>query len=301
MTGDTVPQEVEAWLIHLQQQGKSGHTVAAYRRALTHFAGWYRRVYGDSFNPGHVIARDVRDWKAHQQRVEKAAPGTLNQRLAALSRFFDWAVAGDVAKSDPTVEVKAIRPQHRKPNALSKQTLRRLLRAVHDGENLRDIAMVEVLAGTGIRVGELLELRVGDIQLSERSGALTVRYGKHAGYREVPLTRDVRQALEQYLAHHPHLGQPDAPLWFSPRGELRHRSSVLRMLNRYASRSGLEEIGPHQLRHTFATRYLDANRDDLRGLASLLGHSSLNTVMIYTEPSLDDLTERMERVESGDL
>ncbi len=83
-------------------------------------------------------------------------------------------------------------------------------------------------------------------------------------------------------------------------GELRHRSSILRMLNRYASQAGLGEIGPHQLRHTFATRYLDANRGDLRGLASLLGHSSLNTVMIYTEPSLEDLTHRMECLDDAD-
>ncbi|MBN2149793.1 MAG: tyrosine-type recombinase/integrase [Anaerolineales bacterium] len=71
-------------------------------------------------------------------------------------------------------------------------------------------------------------------------------------------------------------------------------------LNKYASRAGIEgAISPHMLRHTFATRYLEANRDDLRGLAALLGHSSLDTVMIYTEPTLDDLTVRMERIELG--
>lgn len=127
-----------------------------------------------------------------------------------------------------------------------------------------------------------------------------MRYGKQGNYREIPLTRDVREALHTYLAEHPNRHLPEAPIWLSPQGELRHRSSVLRMLNRYTSLAGLAEIGPHQLRHTFATRYLDANRDDLRGLASLLGHSSLNTVMIYTEPSLEDLTNRMECMEDAD-
>jgi len=85
-----------------------------------------------------------------------------------------------------------------------------------------------------------------------------------------------------------------------PAAPLTHRSSILRILNKYASQAGIEDdISPHVLRHTFATRYLEANRDDLRGLAALLGHSSLDTVMIYTEPSLDDLAERMERVELG--
>jgi len=70
------------------------------------------------------------------------------------------------------------------------------------------------------------------------------------------------------------------------------------MIDKYALRAGLEAATPHMLRHTFATRYLAANPDDLRGLARLLGHASLDTVMIYTEPGLDDLIRRMERVES---
>ena len=69
------------------------------------------------------------------------------------------------------------------------------------------------------------------------------------------------------------------------------------MLEKYSIWAGIESVNPHALRHTFATRYLQANPDDLRGLARLLGHTSLDTVMIYTEPTMDDLSERMERVE----
>jgi site-specific recombinase XerD len=71
---------------------------------------------------------------------------------------------------------------------------------------------------------------------------------------------------------------------------------VLRILRKYTIRARLEPIGPHILRHTFATQYLKTNPDDLRGLAALLGHSDLNTVMIYTEPTLQDLNKRMERM-----
>jgi len=86
--------------------------------------------------------------------------------------------------------------------------------------------------------------------------------------------------------------------WLSGHGPLRHRSAVSRILNKYAEQAGVDQaISPHKLRHTFAARYLEANRDDLRGLAALLGHSSLDTVMIYTQPTLDDLAERMERFE----
>ena len=148
-------------------------------------------------------------------------------------------------------------------------------------------------------MGELLALQLGDVELGERSGKVTVRQGKHGGFREVPLTRDVRHALEAYLEKHPDKGDPDASLWLGTRGPLSNRSSVVRILDKYAYQAQIEAIKPHALRHTFATRYLEANPDDLRGLAALLGHANLSTVMIYTEPRLDDLAERMERVETS--
>ncbi len=186
------------------------------------------------------------------------------------------------------------------PEALKKSELRKLLRAARG--HRRDYAMLEVLAGTGLRVGELLALRVVDIEIHDRSGKVTVSRGKHESYREVPLTLDVRKALSNYLAEeHPDKANPKAPLWIGSRGRLSHRSSVTRMLEKYAIQAGIEAVNPHALRHTFATRYLNANPSDLRGLARLLGHKSLDTVMIYTEPSMQDLTERMERVEIADV
>jgi site-specific recombinase XerC len=167
---------------------------------------------------------------------------------------------------------------------------------VYASGNPRDVAMVELLAGAGLRVGELLALRVGDVTLGERSGQVVVRRGKHRGYRTVPLTASVRKALAAWLAIHAQADDADAPLWWGPRGPLTDRSAVNRMLAKYARRAGVAPCGPHVLRHTFATRYLAANPGDLRGLAALLGHSNLNPVMIYTEPRLEDLAQHMERV-----
>ena len=154
------------------------------------------------------------------------------------------------------------------------------------------------MVGTGLRVNELLALTRGDVELRERSGKVIVRHAKGGQYREVPLTLDCRQALQAYLeADHPQPDEPDSPLWFGKKGPLSHRSSVMRMLQKYGERVGIKNLHPHQLRHTFATRYLAANPDDLRGLARLLGHANLNTVMIYTEPDMEDLAQRMERME----
>ena len=83
---------VEAWLDALLRQGKSVHTIAAYQRLLAHFIRWSEQSYDEVFEPARVIPRDVRDWLAYQQTVEKTQPVTINQRLTALKRFFAWAV-----------------------------------------------------------------------------------------------------------------------------------------------------------------------------------------------------------------
>ena len=187
----------------------------------------------------------------------------------------------------------------REPKTLSEKDLRRLLRAVHAAGDPRDIALVELLVGTGLRVGELLALKVGDLVFKDRSGKVIVRMGKHDNYREIPLTAPVRQVLDAYLKTLPEGRNPDDLLWVGQRGTIKDRSAVLRILEKYTIAAQLPAIGPHVLRHTFATRYLKANSADQRGLAALLGHASLNTVMIYTEPIQDDLVDRMEKVENG--
>ncbi|MFH1634366.1 MAG: tyrosine-type recombinase/integrase [Chloroflexota bacterium] len=290
-----IPETVKQWLDYLDQQGKSAHTIAAYRRGLAHYIRWNRDTYNSDFDPSAVIPRDVRDWKAYQQTVEKAAPSTINQRLVALSRFFDWGVEQEIARTNPTASVHTLDLPRRKPKALSQKDQRCFLRAVHQRENLRDIAIVEMLVGTGLRVAELLALQVGDVEINGRSGWVKVRKGKRSNQRNVPLKAEVRSALMAYLAGHPHAGDPNAHLWIGQQGPLKDRSAVLRMLNKYAFAAKIDNFGPHVLRHTFSDNYLRGNPDDLRGLAALLGHTNLNTVMIYTEPSFDDLAERVER------
>jgi site-specific recombinase XerD len=290
---------IDQWLEYLSEQGKSAYTITAYRRGVRHFVRWSEQTYEEDFDAAATLPRDLEHWKKVQVKVQKSAPATVNQRLVAVSSFFHWCLDAEIITKDPTCSVQAIRLERHKPRSISDTQLNRLLRAVHKGGHLRDIAIVEVLSGTGVRVEELLGLQVGDvIDLDKRSAYLIVRQGKHGNYRTVPLTRNVRQALTDYLAQPPNAAA-DALLWIGRRGSLTQASSVLRLLDKYCIRAGIEKVTPHKLRHTFATRYLQKNPDDLRGLAALLGHSDLNMVMLYTEPSLGDLAQRMKLFDEG--
>lgn len=295
----TVETLINQWLEYLSQQGRSDYTTTAYRRGLWHFIHWLEQTYEEDFDVAAILPRDFEHWKAYQLKAQKSAPATINQRLVAVSSFLGWCVETGIIVGNPSRLTQALRLEKHKPRSMTEKQLNRLLRAAHQGGSLRDIAMIEALAGTGIRVGELLALQVGDIiDLDKRSAHLIVRQGKYGNYRTVPLTKMVRQSITHYLGQHPQKDDPDTPLWIGRRGALTQSSSVLRLLDKYCIQAKIEKITPHQLRHTFATRYLQRNPDDLRGLAALLGHSDLNTVMLYTEPSLDDLAQRMGDADS---
>ncbi len=295
MSAQNLPSPIYDWSAYLEQQGRSTRTVKSYMADLQDFTQWYCDSFGEELKIAAVLPRDIEDYKAHLQTVRRAAPRTVNRRLAALSRFFKWAAARDLARRDPTAEIRTLRIPARQPKALTQQQERKLRRVVTEAGNIRDMAIVEVLLGTGIRVGELLALKRGDVVIKPRSGALVVRRGKGGITRKVLLTSEVRKALDAYLKQVGELKDED-PLWHGTRGPLKDRGGIDRLLEKYARWAEIEDLSAHTCRHTYATRYLEANPDDLRGLASILGHASLNTVMIYTEPTEEDLLERMERV-----
>jgi integrase/recombinase XerC len=284
----------DKFLEYLFEQAKSESTINQYRRGIAHFVRWLEQTYGEAFDPAAVVPRDVADWKAHQQTVERAAPATINQRLTALSRFFQWAVANGHARTDPTAAVKQLRIDQAAPKSLDNKQVRRLLRQVEREENRRDIALVTLLLETGLRVSEALALAPVDLEINERSGSVTVRRGKGGQSRVVPLTAEARRALSDYLESVK--VKNTEPLWRGQRGALTDPAGIYKLLKNLAFRAGLDPglVTPHVLRHTFSTRYLERNPGDLRGLAALLGHRSLDTVMIYTQPTTEELTRRME-------
>ena len=296
---DVLHPSIANWLAYLSEKSKSQATLNTYRRGIAHFYRWSKQSYGQNFDPEAIIPRDVEEWKSFQQVVERAAPATVNSRLTALSRYFKWAVNRNPCRRDPTTETQQVRAKRRQPQGLSDQYVRLLRRRIEKEGNLRDVALFELMVGTGLRVSETLDLQVADLTLSDRKGQVEVRHGKGGQPRSVPLTAPVRTALKAYLDNNPEL-EPDDFLWVGERGPLRDRSGVFYMLKKYARLTGLDDsqISPHTLRHTFATRYLKSNPADLRGLAAILGHASLNTVMIYTEPTTEILATRMEKAET---
>jgi site-specific recombinase XerD len=282
------------FLQDLERQETSPQTRLAYHLDLLHFAGWFVRTVGESFSPEAVTPTDVRDYRGFLLTIEKRQPATVNRRLAALRRFFQWAKAVGLAKELPTDNVKGVASSPRAPHWLEKRDVDRLIRTVERHGNSRDLAIVLTLRHTGIRVSELSSLMLGDVEASERKGSLTVRSGKGGKFRVLPLNVDARRAIASYLEVRPTVSSDS--LFIGQRGQGVSSRAVELLVTKYGRLAGLEDVTPHTLRHSFGKHALDAGAD-LVSVAALLGHQRLETTAIYTTPSQRDLERVVEKLE----
>lgn len=280
---------------YLSNKQKSPRTIEGYLADLRYFVDWFEETTGENFDAHNVTEVDIKQYVAYMKTVKRLKPATVSRRVRALNSFFDWLVEIKAVPSNPTIGLRLPRERH-KPKALNPQELYRLRRAVYKSRNARDIAILEILAGAGLRVSELCGLELADVEIFERKGTARVR-GKGDKYREVPLNADARHALTNYLKER---GQTPGRLFLGQRGPMTP-SGVFRMLQKYARQAGLS-VSPHTLRHTFATGLLRAGTD-LVTVKELLGHEDINTTAIYTGPTqevMEDAVEKLAVVETSD-
>lgn len=287
---------IEAYKTELLRQDKSLATVANYANDVVLFFRFIADTYGSS--DSEVVQRDIIEYRSHLLTVQNASAATVNRKIASLASFFRWhgsnAENGKKPRTNPCDGVKTITTTETAPRALSQKELRRLLREVHVHGSVRDVAVVEVLCGTAIRVGELVQLSATDAELSDRKGLLHVRHGKGRSARSIPLNIDVRKALAAWLAVRP--ASESSYLFIGQRGDRMTPSGIWRIVKTYARLGNLPTLRVHDLRHTVLTRLVREFGTDMATVMRISGHRNLRTLMRYTEPTADDLSEAVERL-----
>ena len=278
----------------LKAEDKAENTIKSYIRDLKHFARWFSQTNGEELSPEAITPIDVRDYKRYLMTVAKAKPATVNRRLAALRRLCRWAKAERLIEEDPSEGIRGVERERRlAPQSLDRKEVHALVRAVQRYGNRRDVAIIQVLRHTGLRVGELANLRLSDITLSARKGQIVVRWGKGGRYREVDLNADARRVIRNYLEVRPNA--EDDHLFIGQRGQGLGVRAIESVVAKYARLAGLEGVTPHVLRHTFGKHLIDAG-EDLVTVATLMGHSRLDTTAIYTRPSRRDMQRAVEKL-----
>jgi len=283
---------------HLTKVGKSPHTVRAYSHDLAAFTHWFEQTTGEDFGPQAVDSRDIQEYKGYL--IQKGwKPATINRRLIGLYRFFRWTKHEGLVGNNPFEVLEQVLLKEQKdtaPRWLDRREQLALLRAVRKGESKRDLAVIQTLLGTGLRISELAALKVSDLELSERKGWLYVRKGKGSKARDIPLDNKTRQVLSSYLDERPKDGTER--LFSGQRGPL-SEAGINYLVTKYAYQAKLEDCTSHTLRHTFGKNLVDAGVPLDQG-ATLMGHESLDTTKVYTRPSKRDL-ERAVRRAAGEV
>jgi len=285
----------------LLEEALSAATRSAYQYDLNKFDQWLKESKGDSVDFRELSAIDLLNYRQFLLNVKGLKPATINRALEALRKFCAWAFQKKKLKKDISTSLKPVRfARNRQPVGLLEPEVHALLRVAGEsqyGLAARNYALVQIMLQTGLRVGEVADLKMRDVTARERTGAVVVRQGKGLKEREVPLNATVRRALRHYLEERG--GEPKAedPFFLSERKSAMPKRTIQAVISQLGKKAKITRVkfSAHTLRHTFALNYLKQNPGKLVELASLLGHESLDTTAVYTRPSQEDLAADLER------
>ncbi|CAN5771131.1 tyrosine recombinase XerC [soil metagenome] len=265
----------------------SANSVAAYRSDVRAFADWAQRA--DVASPSGITRTMVRRYLAFLT-TRQFARRSIARKAASLRRYFAWCSAEGLVTLDPTVGMQVTGGDGRLPRVLDQRDLSALLDGPAELDagppwrRRRDDAVLEVLYGSGVRVGELCGLDVGALDLAGHAATV---WGKGSKQRRVPLSDPAVAALSAWLAVRTDAeghGEPETALFFNERG----RRLTSRDVRRIVDRRSATPTHPHALRHSFATHLLDGGAD-LRAVQELLGHADVATTQRYTQVSRERL------------
>lgn len=273
--------EIDAYLAHLKlERGLSPTTLTSYAQDLRFFEQFCRRRgLSAASRVRPLVIREFLQWL----RAERQ-PATVARKLACLKGFFRFLMAQGVVHHNPTAFIETPRLWRRLPQTLSETEVNQLLEAPdHDPLGLRDKALFEVLYGAGLRVSEAATLDLAHVNVE---GGFVRCLGKGSKERIVPLGRCASAALQRYFSQaRPSLiaKRPQMAAAFVNRGGSRmSRQRIWQLVRRYAQAGQVaKRIGPHTLRHSFATHLL-SHGADLRTVQELLGHADITTTQRYT-------------------
>ncbi len=272
------------------EDGLSKNTLAAYRRDLTLYAVWLEKrgqVLTDT------VEADLNAYFSARHGASKAT--TANRRLTVFKRYFRWALREHLIGADPTLRLQAARQALRVPRTLTEVQVEALLQApdTRSALGVRDRTMLELMYASGLRVSELVTLKVFNLSLSEN--VLRVM-GKGSKERLIPFGEVASVWVQQYLQDaRPELlsGRQTDDLFVTHRGSkaghAMSRVMFWMIVKKYARTAGITaSLSPHTLRHAFATHLLNHGAD-LRAVQMLLGHADISTTTIYTHVALERL------------
>lgn len=295
MISPAASDAVARFLAHkVALDGASENTVAAYQRDLTDFLVFMTLHKGGPQGLSPLLelgVSDMRSWMA-QARSSGIAPRSLARKLSSVKSFYRWLAEREGCDPTAVLATRAPKFQAKLPRPLSEDAAKNVIDTVafqsqEDWIGARDIAVITLLYGCGLRISEALGLTGKDVPLPE-----TLRIvGKGGKERIVPVIAAAQQSVSRYIRLCPHTLSEDDPLFRGVRGGALNPRQVQKVMQQTRQQLGLPATAtPHAMRHSFASHLLSAG-GDLRAIQELLGHASLSTTQAYTQVDAARLME----------
>lgn len=274
-------REIEAFISYLHNIKKtSANTEMSYRRDLTKMR-IYLELTAQVSEACEATEENLKKYIAYMER-KKFKASTISRSIASIKAFFHFLLKEGLVKTDISDCLKAPKVERKTPDILSVEEMQRLLEqpSGDSDKELRDSAMLELLYATGIRVSELISLKISDVNM--QMGYLICRDGDKE--RMVSFNSEVREALRRYLTKaRDHMAANEAKdiLFVNCSGTPMSRQGFWKLVKSYARKAGIsKDITPHTLRHTFAAHMVERGAD-LKSVQEMLGHSDISTTHIY--------------------
>ena len=273
MTNTALPNKFLDYLVY--ERGYSPLTAAAYTQDLKHFIQHH----------SDYLKSDRATLDKYSEELTGLAPSSVARKLAAVKAFYKFLYREDILTENPAADITMPKLAQRLPKALSKKETERIFSVPLS--TARDTALLELLYSAGIRVSELVNIKLLDVNFAE---CFLKVQGKGSKERLVPLGSKALSAIRQYIeSERNKLVNPTAELFLSHNGKALTRQAVWQIVRRLSRTTGLlKNISPHTFRHSLATHLIE-NGADVRTVQEILGHANIATTQIYTSVSREHL------------
>jgi integrase/recombinase XerC len=279
-------QYLDAFFQYMEVEKRtSDHTLKSYQRDIKQLINYCSSQQYQNWNL--VQPSDIRKHIANRHR-NGISSKSLQRELSAIRSFYNYLLKKHIVSSNPANHIRAPKQERKLPKVLDVDQVFGILETNPDSPlEIRDLAMFELFYSSGLRLSELANLNIGDIDFTDHS--LRVRYGKGGKQRELPIGSKAIAAIKKWLTYRTET--TDEALFTSTKGQRIGQRSIQLRLDRWCKKIGLpEHVHPHMLRHSFASHLLESSQD-IRAVQELLGHSNLSTTQIYTHLDFQHLAD----------
>lgn len=280
----------DSFIKYLRQEKRvSSHTIISYEADIKQFQFFFNEY---SSNPKIETAdrRAIRSWIV-ELSLKNLSSKSINRKIATLKSFFKFLIKREIVTVNPTANINSLKTDQKIPNFIKEKDINYLfdnLKVEDNFEGKRDMLILELLYGTGIRISELINLKTQNINLTKKEIKVL---GKRNKERIIPIHDQILNQLNKFIKKKKDIKSVNEYLLCTKKGDQLYPMLIYRIVKKHlSSLINSKKYNPHLLRHTFATHILNKG-GDLNSIKDLLGHESLAATQIYTHNSIEKLKE----------